>query len=403
MIFDVRNIVISNQKEALKELSLIGSDAAGCRWMSAKAVHKILKITSLKPQQAIIIKQEMLSRGGEAALARGTIDGSIQKTDVLLMGTLKQYKDVMVKLRMQPFGLSRLAEEISSVLQNLAGRSLSALDCRGKNLIMGERTLVMGILNVTPDSFSDGGKYFDIETAVARARQMAAEGADIIDLGGESTRPGYAPVTADEEMRRVLPVLERLVQEIDIPVSVDTSKASVARQALEMGAHMINDQWALRADRGMAAVVAEYDAPVIIMHNQSGTEYQDLMGDIVSFLRTSIEIAETAGVPREKIIVDPGIGFGKTVEQNLEVMGKLRELACLGQPVLLGTSRKSMIGKRLDLPADQRVEGTAATVAVAIMSGVDMIRVHDVQEMARVARMTDAIARSGKQPKKAVF
>ncbi len=385
---------MSNLKEAQQEITKVGSDSAGCRWMAPKAVHRVLKISGIEPKQANIIKQEMLSRGGEAAVARGTVDGSIEKTDVLLMGTLKQFEELNIKLKMQPFGLSKLAAELKAILRNLEGRRPYILDCRGKSISIGERTIVMGILNATPDSFSDGGTHFDIEDAVAGARRMVAEGADIIDLGGESTRPGHIPVGLDEELRRIMPVLERLVKEIDVPISIDTFKAEVAKRAMELGAHIINDQWALRADSEMADVAARYGAPVIIMHNQKGTEYSDLMGDIVNYFRESITTARNAGIPQEKIIIDPGIGFGKTVEQNLEVMRRLPELSCLGQPVLLGTSRKSMIGKTLDLPVNERIEGTGASVAVGITLGVDIIRVHDVKEMVRVARMTDAMVRT---------
>jgi len=252
---------------------------------------------------------------------------------------------------------------------------------------------VMGILNVTPDSFSDGGRYNQIEAALAWARQLVADGADIIDLGGESTRPGYIPVGVDEELDRVIPVLEVLVREINVPISIDTTKALVARRALEAGAHMINDQWALRADLDMASVVAEYQVPLIMMHNQHGTSYRDLMGDMVKYLQESIAIAVQAGIARENLIIDPGIGLGKTLEQNLEILRRLRDLNCLGLPVMLGTSRKSMIGKVLGLPFDQRVEGTGATVALGIAQGVDIVRVHDVKEMVRVARMTDAVVR----------
>ncbi len=394
MSFSVRNINVSNLKEAQQEITKVGSDSAGCRWMAPKAVHRVLKISGIEPKQANIIKQEMLSRGGEAAVARGTVDGSIEKTDVLLMGTLKQFEELNIKLKMQPFGLSKLAAELKAILRNLEGRRPYILDCRGKSISIGERTIVMGILNATPDSFSDGGTHFDIEDAVAGARRMVAEGADIIDLGGESTRPGHIPVGLDEELRRIMPVLERLVKEIDVPISIDTFKAEVAKRAMELGAHIINDQWALRADSEMADVAARYGAPVIIMHNQKGTEYSDLMGDIVNYFRESITTARNAGIPQEKIIIDPGIGFGKTVEQNLEVMRRLPELSCLGQPVLLGTSRKSMIGKTLDLPVNERIEGTGASVAVGITLGVDIIRVHDVKEMVRVARMTDAMVRT---------
>ncbi len=393
MPVQVRNIEIKNRAQALEEIAAVGADQAGCRLMAPKAVHRVLKISGLTPVQGNILKQEMLAKGGEAAVARGVVDHAVDKTDVLLMGTLKQFDALLAKLKMQPFGLSALAEEIRRVLQHLEGRPARRLSCRGKELVLGERTLVMGILNVTPDSFSDGGRFSEPSRAVEHAHRLVEDGADIIDLGGESTRPGHTPVTVDEEMRRVIPVLEKLVQEIPVPISVDTTKAAVAREALEIGAHIINDQWALRADPEMAAVVARYDAPVILMHNQRGTEYEDLMGDIIRFFRESIAIAGEAGISRDKIIIDPGIGFGKTVEQNLEVMNRLSELACLGLPVLLGTSRKSMIGKTLDLPVDQRVEGTAATVAVGIAAGVDIVRVHDVKEMVRVARMTDAIVR----------
>jgi len=391
--FLVRNLIIPNRQVAREELARVGSDAAGCRWMTPKAVHRVLKVGNLEPKQANIIKQEMLSRGGEAAVSRGTVDGSVEKTDVLLMGTLKQFHGLATKLKMQPFGLSKLAEEVGKVLENMEGHPPYTLHCRGKELCLGRRTLVMGILNITPDSFSDGGKHFSIENAIAGARQMVAEGADIIDLGGESTRPGHTPLTQDEEISRVMPVLEKLVKEIDVPISVDTYKAQVAKRAMEIGAHIINDQWALRADADMAAVAAEYSAPIVIMHNQQGTEYHDLMGDMVGYFKESIDIADSAGIPRENIIIDPGIGFGKTLEQNLEVMRRLPELDCLGQPVLLGTSRKSMIGKTLGLPADERVEGTGASVAVGITLGVDIVRVHDVKEMVRVVQMTDAMVR----------
>ncbi|NHM26511.1 dihydropteroate synthase [Desulfofundulus sp. TPOSR] len=393
MPVQVRNIEIKNRAQALEEIAAVGADQAGCRLMAPKAVHRVLKISGLTPVQANILKQEMLAKGGEAAVARGVVEHAVDKTDVLLMGTLKQFDALLAKLKLQPFGLAALGEEIRRVLQHLEGRPARRLSCRGKELVLGERTLVMGILNVTPDSFSDGGRFSDPSRAVEHAHRLVEDGADIIDLGGESTRPGYTPVTAEEEMRRVIPVLEKLVQEISVPISVDTTKAAVAREALEIGAHIINDQWALRADPEMAAVVARYDAPVILMHNQKGTEYKDLMGDIIRFFRESIALALEAGISPEKIIIDPGIGFGKTVEQNLEVMNRLSELACLGLPVLLGTSRKSMIGRTLDLPVDQRVEGTAATVAVGIAAGVDIVRVHDVREMVRVARMTDAMVR----------
>lgn len=273
----------------------------------------------------------------------------------------------------------------------------------------GARTYIMGILNVTPDSFSGDGVYLDVELAVARAYRFMEEGADIIDVGGESTRPGSTPVSVGEELRRVIPVIERLARDGHIPISIDTYKAVVAEAALDAGAHMVNDVWGLRMDPDMAPLVAQRGVPVIIMHNRSqpkdavqaerlggrylGVHYDNLLADVIRELGESLDLALAAGVPREKIIVDPGIGFGKTVEQNLELLNRVGELKVLGCPILVGPSRKSFIGYTLDLPPEERVEGTAAAVAVAIVRGADMVRVHDVQYMVRVARMTDAIVR----------
>ncbi|AZR73420.1 dihydropteroate synthase [Anoxybacter fermentans] len=258
----------------------------------------------------------------------------------------------------------------------------------------GKRTYIMGILNVTPDSFSDGGEYFEISKAVKHAKEMVKEGADIIDVGGESTRPGAIEISAEEELSRVLPVIKELVKEIDVPISVDTYKSKVAEEVLKLGAHIINDVWGLQRDKNMANVVARYNVPVIIMHNQRGTEYKkDIIESIKDFLKESIRIAKEAGIKDENIIIDPGIGFGKTPEQNMEVMRRLSELKELGYPLLLGTSRKSMIGKILDLPPKERVEGTIATTVMGILQGVDIVRVHDVKENLRAARVVDAIFR----------
>ncbi|RKD32970.1 dihydropteroate synthase [Thermohalobacter berrensis] len=268
--------------------------------------------------------------------------------------------------------------------------------CGNKEFNFGKKTYIMGILNVTPDSFSDGGDFVDVDVAIEHAKRMVEEGADIIDVGGESTRPGAVEISAEEELRRIAPVLERLVKEIDVPISVDTYKAKVAERALEIGAHIINDVWGLQRDPDIASVVAKYNVPVIVMHNQKGTEYEkDIMEEICDFFNKSIDIAKKAGVKKEQIILDPGIGFGKTPEQNMHVMSRLGELNDLGYPILLGTSRKSMIGKILDLPPKERVEGTVATTVMGIIQGVDIVRVHDVKENLRAAKVTDAIVRRG--------
>ena len=278
----------------------------------------------------------------------------------------------------------------------------------------GSRTYVMGILNVTPDSFSGDGiiaKGDAVQLAVEQARDFLANGADILDVGGESTRPGSQPVNADDEMERVLPVIEAIAKEFpDALISIDTYKAKVAEAAFKAGAQILNDVWALRADPELAPLAAAFRVPVILMHNRSnpasvevraqlgnayiGSTYENLMEDVKRELLVSVELAVKAGIEETRIVLDPGIGFGKTREHNLELINRLDEIRALGYPVLLGPSRKSFIGFTLDLPADQRVEGTAATVAVGITRGADIIRVHDVKEMARVAKMTDAIVRS---------
>jgi dihydropteroate synthase len=256
----------------------------------------------------------------------------------------------------------------------------------------------MGIVNVTPDSFSGDGLGADADAAVRQAAQMVEDGADLIDVGGESTRPGFAEVTADEEMRRVLPVIERVVREVDVPVSIDTYKAKVGQAALEAGAHVVNDVHGFRREPKVAGVAAAFGVPAIAMHNQRGRDYLDTIGDVTLGLLESLRIAREQGLPEEQLIVDPGFNFGWTEEQALEMLKRLGELRALGRPLLIGTSRKSTIGKVLgDLPVEERLEGTAATVAIAIANGADIVRVHDVKEMARAAKMADAVVRGWPQ------
>ena len=264
---------------------------------------------------------------------------------------------------------------------------------RGEALEWGRRTYVMGIVNVTPDSFSGDGMGTDVAATAELALRFEEEGADFIDVGAESTRPGSSPVSIEQELRRLMPAIEAIHKRVSIPISVDTYKSEVARRALEAGATIINDVWGLKADPAIAAVAAEHGAPLILMHNQKTTKYRDLMRDIKASLSRSIAAASEAGVSERQIIIDPGIGFGKTADHNLEVLKKLNEFQSLGHPVLVGTSRKSTIGRVLDLPIDRRVEGTAATVALSIAGGADIVRVHDVKEMVRVCRMSDAVVR----------
>jgi dihydropteroate synthase len=269
------------------------------------------------------------------------------------------------------------------------------LRCGDYELDLRKKTMIMGIVNVTPDSFSDGGRFYDIDRAVEHAKRLVADGADIIDIGGESTRPGAEKVSLEEELRRVIPVVKAVAQEIDVPISIDTYKAEVAKQAIEAGAHIINDVWGAKADAKMAEVAAFYDVPIILMHNRHDLQYRDLISDMISDLMESVAIAKRAGVRDENIILDPGIGFAKTLEHNLEIMRRLDEFAKLGYPLLLGTSRKRFIGHVLDLPVNERVEGTGATVCLGIVKGAHIVRVHDVLPIARMAKMMDAMLGKG--------
>lgn len=269
------------------------------------------------------------------------------------------------------------------------------IHCRPYTLDIGKKTMIMGILNVTPDSFSDGGQYNHIEKAVLHAQNMVENGADIIDVGGESTRPGHAAVSAEEELNRVIPIIKALTEHINVPISIDTYKAEVAKQAIEAGAHIINDVWGAKADKSMAQVAADYNVPIILMHNRPERNYQMFIRDVMNDLFESINIVKQAGVKDENIILDPGIGFAKDYHENIQMMQHLDLLTALGYPVLLATSRKTMIGQALDLPVNERMEGTGATICYGIQKGCQIIRVHDVKEMSRMAKMMDALMGKG--------
>jgi dihydropteroate synthase len=257
------------------------------------------------------------------------------------------------------------------------------------------QTLIMGILNVTPDSFSDGGKYNQLETSVVRAKRMVGDGAHILDIGGESTRPGYERISDEEEISRVVPAIEAITKELQVPISIDTYKSKVAKSAIDAGAVIINDIWGAKEDPEIADVAAETGVPIILMHNRNDRNYTHFIRDVLNDLYESITIAKKAGVSDEQIILDPGIGFAKDLAENLEMMRHLDTLVSLGYPVLLGTSKKSMIGGVLDLPVSERTEGTGATVCYGIQKGCQIVRIHDVKEMSRMAKMMDAMMGKG--------
>ncbi len=282
-------------------------------------------------------------------------------------------------------------------------KNLALQEKTKSSLKVEKRTLIMGVLNTTPDSFSDGGLFLNEDDAVKHALKMVKEGADIIDIGGESTRPGAKGVALDEELARTIPVIKKLAEKTNVLISIDTAKSDVARKALEAGASIVNDITGLKGDSHMAEVAAEFNATVVLMHikgtprtMQQNPVYKDLINEIIKSLKESIEIAETAGIDKDKIIIDPGIGFGKTTEHNLEIIDQLARFKALKKPILIGVSRKSFIGSVLDVEPDKRIMGTASSCALAIANGADIIRVHDVSEMKQVTRMTDAITRRGR-------
>lgn len=397
MIYSPRVLSLRTEAEALAELDRIKVDPEGGQRMAGKMVRRLVKLNQVPCKAANILKQEMLALGGDAAVARGSVACSIPATDVVLIGSAKKLRKLCQRLKTQPFGLKDLAEALKQVL--------TYLDCppselRGRDLCLKlDHPRIMGVLNITPDSFSDGGCFFDRDAALTQARHLVEEGADLLDIGGESTRPGAATVSLQEELDRVVPVIEELATELAVPLSVDTTKAEVAREALSAGAHFINDISGLTFDPAMAAVVAETEAGLFLMHTRGrpdrmldDTTYGDLVGEVTDTLSDSLAAAQAAGVSWERLAVDPGIGFGKDTTGNLELLRRISELHSLGRPILLGTSRKRFIGAVLDQdnPLD-RLNGTLATVAHGVTQGVQIFRVHDVRAAREVATMTSAL------------
>lgn len=395
---NITMLTLQNEQQARDALKKINCDDMGINILCPKSIFKVIKIKNIRTKAANILKQTFLGKGADVAVSRSTADLSEEYTDVIIFATLKQYHMALTQLKVQPWGLAKLAEAIQRVL--LCDKQLPYRSYQWKDRsleINSTDSLVMGILNVTPDSFSDGGRFNDLEAAKARVIDLQEAGADIIDLGAESTRPyaGAEKVTEKEELERLLPILEYIIPYCKVPISIDTYKAKVAAAALACGAHIINDVWGLQKDDEMADVVAKYDVPVIVMHNHSDTDYpQGIMHHIHDSLEKSIEIGMKKGIKRENFIVDPGIGFAKNFEQNMQVMNQLEQLRLLGCPVLLATSRKRFIGEVLNLPVDDRVEGTIATAALGKQKGVQIHRVHDVRAVKRTLKMLDAMMRS---------
>ena len=354
-----------------------------------------VRVERVPARAAHSLGREAREAGGQVWTAKSR-DGGVE---VVLRGCLEDLSKACSRSVDEPEGVRQVKDCVETVIEAYQ-RSNFTLRLKPGRLNLGQRTAIMGILNVTPDSFSDGGSFLAKETAVEHALAMCEDGADVLDIGGESTRPGAEAVTADEERRRVIPIIEALAGRIEQPISIDTSKAEVARDALAAGARIINDVTGLSGDPEMAGVAAESGAPVVLMHMrgsprsmQRSPRYRDVISAIALYLRSRIHDVVAAGVAESQIVVDPGIGFGKTVSHNLEIMRRIHELRSLGRPMLIGASRKSFIGKVLDVPVDQRLWGTAATVGWAVAQGAHIVRVHDVVEAVRVARMTEAMMR----------
>jgi dihydropteroate synthase len=403
------------------EMSLIGVDPVGIGIMEGKSRHLLIRMDEVDLRAALMLKQNILSIGGEAALRREAAGLTVQSTPVLLMGTVIQLRRLSEKLKSQPFGLSELGANLARLIHRVDEETRFLV---GKhNLLESRQTAIMGILNVTPDSFSDGGQFLDLDKAVARGLEMMAQGADIIDVGGESTKPGSRSVELDEELDRVIPVIETLAQEGVKQISVDTTRAVVARKALEAGATVVNDISAMSFDPEMMSVVHGAEASVILMHTsgrpdkmQEKLGYTDLLGEIALYLANAIDRSLEAGILREKICIDPGIGFGKSPEQNLELIGRIAELKSYGTAVMLGASRKSFISAVASVaavsetpggqqqgqeqagsnpadhnPAVSRLAGSLAAVTAAVLKGVDLVRVHDVKETAQAVSIANGI------------
>lgn len=394
----MRYLHITSTSEALETLKRIDVDPFGIEAMVPKMENINILLEGIECKVANIMKQEMLSVGGDVAVARGSVDCSVDKTDAVIMGNIKHITKFVDKVSVQQFGLKEISGNIKKLLSNIVKRNF-ILRTPERKIELGNRTMIMGIINNTPDSFSDGGMFNCVEEAVEYGVRLEGEGADFLDVGGESSRPGSAPVSTEEERERVIPLVKGLKRQVKVPVSIDTTKAEIARAAIDEGAEIINDISAMRFDEKMPGVAASYRTPVILMHmkgipktmQEGDISYRSLMNEIIRFFRERIEKAESGGIDIENIIIDPGIGFGKTTKDNLKLLKYLKEFKTLGKPILLGTSRKRFIGEITGGDIPDRIEGTAATVTAAIMNGAHILRVHDVKFMKKVSIMADAI------------
>jgi len=387
--------------ELARAIERTGSDPEGVGIMTRKARIFPVALRHVPLKASPLLKQELLAVGADAAHARGVADHSVAESDVILLATWGQYRRLLPKLRRQPFQLRALADEVEAALSNYTQRAPRRVAGAHRSFEVGGHVLVMGVVNVTPDSFSDGGQFLAPDAAIAQARRLVAEGAHLIDVGGESTRPGAAPVDPEEEYRRIAPVIEALAADGIVPISVDTRHPTTARRAIAAGADVVNDVTGL-SDSGMRAVVRETGAAAVVMHTRgtpetmsSETHYDDLRAEVFEALALATGRAEAEGIPRGKLLVDPGLGFAKTAPQSLDLLAHVGELRSLGYPVLVGASRKSFLGWTLgSAPVEDRLEASVAAAVVAALQGAHIVRAHDVRPTVRALALVDAMHRA---------
>ncbi len=392
-----RILYIQNVEEAAQELNKINVSSQGVKVMAAKAIGLAIKLENVKLGAANILKQEMLSIGGDASVARGVVEGKEKISDVILLGNADKIKRLIKKLEFQTiFSLSGIKADLEKMLKQVLEKSPRTLNCNGKEILL-DKTRIIGVLNVTPDSFSDGNEFINPEKAVEHALKMIDEGADIIDIGGESTRPGAEEIDVQTEIQRVIPMIEKLSGKV--PISIDTYKAEVAEAAIQAGASIVNDICALRFDNSMINVLKKYtNVPVVLMHMQGTPRimqknpfYEDTISEILSFLRERIDFCISNGISKERILIDPGIGFGKRHSDNLLILKKLMEFHCLDVPIVLGASRKSFIGRIYDSNPKERIAGSLAATALAFQHNIHFVRVHDVKEHKQLLQTLEKI------------
>lgn len=399
MKYKIRALDIKNRAEGMSEFEKIGSTVVGQKIMVEKLFPLAVKVKGLKVLAINILKQEMLARGGDVVTSRDTLLKTRGTTDVIIEGEKKSFKSLILKLRMQPFGLAGLADELEVFLKDYKNnRNKKNFSIGKKKFDLISHTLVMGIINVTPDSFYDGGKYNHKDQAVKRISEMIADGADIIDIGGLSSRPGSKPISPEEELERTIPVVESVSNNFDTLISIDTYRSEIALEAISAGAHMVNDISAFTMDKNMAGMIADKGVSVTLMHMQGKPEsmqknpqYNNVIDEIYEYLDGKASAAVDAGISPDKIVLDPGLGFGKALDHNLSILNKISEFRSMRYPIMIGASRKSFIGAVLGLPVEDRLEGSLAAAVWSVINGANILRVHDVAETVRSVKIARAI------------